>query len=170
MAASRRERIMVEVCRRLRTMEKGAPASDPYDTTLGVVTRGAPLEGLHKTVQCAAAVIDADEVKTPKINQMDSAIRVVIEFFVWVESGDTPSTASNRVMADIQRRLREDLKLTEPDDGRPLEDRELSNNVTEINNQLFIDGISDTQVTGAVTWNITYKHDINDPRVLVSSL
>ena len=167
---SRRERIMAEVKRRMKTMQQGQPSSDPYQTTFEVVTRGSPLEGLHKTVKTGLAILDTTEFKSPKINQMDVNLRVVMEFFAWVDNNEEPSTVGNRVMADIQRRMREDVNLTEPDDGRPLLERKTSEHVEEVGNDMFIDGVQDTQITGAVTWNIRYKHGINDPRELVSSL
>lgn len=167
---TRRERIMAEICRRMDTMQIGQPEADPYQVTFGVVTRGSPLEGLHKTVRCGLAILDTDEFKSPKINQMDVNLRVVMEFFSWVESGEEPSVTGNRIMGDIQRRMREDFNLTEPDDGRPVLDRQVAEHVEETGNQLFIDGVQDTQISGAVTWNIRYKHGINDPRELVSSL
>ncbi len=161
---------MAEICRRLDTMQAGQPTSDPYLTTFEVVTRGSPLEGLHKTVKVGLAILDADEFKTPKINQMDVSLRVITEWFSWVDAGEQPSVVGNRVMGDIQRRMREDFNLTEPDDGRPLKDRQISEHVEETGNQMFIDGVQDSQITGAITWNIRYKHGINDPRELVSSL
>ena len=167
---TRRERIVAEIDRRMKTMESGQPTSDPYQTTFEVVTRGSSLEGLHKTVKYGLAILDTDEFKSPKINQMDVNLRVVMEFFAWVEQDEEPSVAGNRVMGDIQRRMREDINLTEPDDGRSVNDRQIAEHVEETGNQLFIDGVQDTQISGAVTWNIRYKHGINDPRELVSSL
>ncbi len=167
---TRRERIMEEVARRLGEMTQGDPVSDPYLTTLEFVSRGASLEGLHSTYRTAAAILDADENKTPKINQMDCQLRVTVEFFAYVDTNQTPSSAGNKILGDIQRKMREDIHLTEPDDGRPVGDRQLSEHIVEVGNQLFIDGVSDTQITGAITYNITYKHGINDPRVLVSAL
>jgi hypothetical protein len=167
---SRRERIMVEIERRMKTMQQGQPTSDPYRTTFEVITRGSPLEGLHKTVKIGLAILDTTEFKSPSINCMSVNLRVVMEFFVWVDTNEQPSSVGNRVMADIQRRMREDFNLTEPEDGRPLLERKIAEHVEEVGNDMFIDGVQDTQITGAVTWNIRYKHGINDPRELVSSL
>lgn len=167
---SRRERIMREVCRRLSEIQEGQPTDDPFRVTFGVVTRGSSLEGIHKTEKYACSVLDTEETKIPKINQMDVLLRVVVEFSAWVDDGVQPSQVGNLVLLDLQRKMREDLKLTEPDDGRPRVERELSNNVVETGNQLFIEGFADRRITGALFLNVSYKHGIQDPRELVSSL
>ncbi len=167
---TRRERIVAEIFRRLSSMQAGQPTSDPFQTTFEVVTRGSSLEGIHKTGKSGLAILDAVEFKTPKINQMDVQLQVTLEFLSWVDTGETPSGVGNRILGDIQRRMREDINLTEPDDGRPVKDRQIAYHVEEMSNEMFIDGVQDTIISGAVTWNIRYKHAINDPRELVSSL
>jgi len=167
---SRRERIMREVRRRMDEIEQGQPTSDPFQVTFGVVTRGSSLEGIHETEgKYSLAILDTDEQKNPKIQQIVAILTVVLEFFAWVDDGEEPSSVGNKVMTDIQRKMREDLNLTEPDDGkRSLQDRQLSENVEEIRNQMFIDGYADRKINGAVFYNILYKHGVNDPRLLVS--
>jgi hypothetical protein len=164
---TRRERIMREICRRLDEMQEGQPVEDPFRTTFEFISRGASLEGAHETVRYAAAVLDTEEQKDPKINQYNAMLRVVVEFHCWVDEGDEPSTAMNRVLGDVQRKMREDVHLTEPDDGRPLIERELSYDLEETGNQGFIDGFADRQVQGAVFFNVKYKHAIDDPREYV---
>ena len=161
---TRRERIMQEVVRRMDEMQEGQPVADPYRTTFGVVTRGSSLEGVHRTQKAACTVMSTEERKTPKISQVDAFLRVVVEFMSWIGDSEQPDQTLNRVMGDIQRKMREDVHLTEPDDGRPLVERELSFDVEESGNQGFVDGYSDKQVTGAVFWTIKYKHAPNDPR------
>lgn len=167
---TRRERIMVEVKRRLEQVESGLPAADPFLSTFEAITRGAPLEGIHLTAGRALAIIDTEERKTAKINRMNCALIVVVEFLGWVDDGREPSSVGNEILGDLQRKMREDLHLTEPDDGRALNLRQLSNNVVEQGSQLFIDGLQDTKISGAVTFQINYTHGINDPRELVSAL
>lgn len=168
---SRRERIMVELARRAAEITEGHPVSDPFRVTFGVITRGGSLEGLHETQRYGLAIVDTDESKTPKIQQVTAVLTVAMEFSAWVSDGEQPSTTGNRVMADLQRKFREDLNLTEPDDGVTAElDRQLSENVVEVRNQLFIDGFADRKISGAVFWNITYKHFTDDPRALTGSL
>lgn len=168
---SRRERIMREIERRMRTMSEGQPTDDPYGTTFAVITRGSDLEGIHATARHGLAILDVEERKSAKINQMNVFLRVSLEFRSWVDQEESPSTVGNQVMADVQRRMREDLHLTEPDDGELAElDRQLSENVVEVGNELFIDGFADRQITGAVTFEVLYKHGIDDPRELVSPL
>jgi hypothetical protein len=168
-ATSRRERILEEIKRRMCEMDEGHPGSDPYTVTWDVVTRSG-LEGLHDRKRHALSIVDTDENKTPKIQQMDANLRVVLEFRVFLETEEEASPAVNRVMTDIQRKMREDLHLTEPDDGRALNERELSESVVEIGNQTNIGGFLDRQAGGVVFYNVKYKHAIQDPRELVASL
>lgn len=166
---SRRERIMREIRRRMAEIKVGLPEEDPFRVEFGVITRGSSLEGLHETAgRYAMAILDTDEVKSPKIQQMVNQLTVSLEFFAWVDQGEDPSSIGNKVMADVQRKMREDLNLTEPDDGRPLQDRQLSEHVEEVRNQLFIDGYADRKISGVLFYSVTYKHGINDPRILVS--
>lgn len=165
---TRRERILVEVERRITEITQGAPEADPYQVTFSLVSRGAPLEGLHMAAgQYACSIIDTDESKNRKLQQSNNVLVAVIEFHVWVDDGEQPSTTLNKVLGDVQRKMREDAALTEPDDGRPLIDRQLTTDVEEVRNQLFIDGISDRKVSGAIFYNIAYKHGVNDPRIVV---
>lgn len=168
---SRRERICREVFRRLDAMTVGQPADDPYLTSFDFLTRGSPLEQAHETEAAAATILDVDESKAIKIGQYVVTLRLNIEFIAWVNVSkrEEPSTVGNRVLADVQRLMREDIMLTEPDDGRLLKDRQLAENVVEVGNQLFVDGFLDARITGAVFYVITYKHSEQDPRELVTS-
>lgn len=164
-----RERIMVEVVRRLTTMEAGAPADDPYLVGFGRVTRGASLEELHEMAPSGCSVTDTDERKTPNIQCMHCRLTVVVEFVAWVDPGaEDPDTVGNRYLGAVQRRMREDIYLTEPDDGeRTALQRRLCYNVVELRNQLFVDSVYDQKVTGASFWEIEYRHAISDPRAKV---
>lgn len=159
---------MRQIVRTLDEMQEGQPTSDPYSTTFDVIVRGSSLEGLHRTAKAACSILSTEEQKVPKISQFDAAIRVVIEFFSYVDAGPdgqpNPDGTLNRVLGDIQRRMREDVHLTEPDDGRDLIDRQLSVDVEETGNQGFIDGYADQTISGAVFYRVKYKHAPNDPR------
>jgi hypothetical protein len=166
---SRRERIMREIARRARGLTEGQPPSDPYLTTFGLVTRGSSLEGVHETVgPYALAIVDTDEQANIQIQHYIRRLTVVLEFSAYVDSGEEPSEVANRVLADLQRKFREDLNLTEPDDGvRALLDRKLAVNVEEVRTQLFIDGYDARKVSGALFLLVTYKTGAQDPRVYV---
>lgn len=158
---------MREIVRRLETMTAGQPIEDPYQITFSVVTRG-PLEGAHETARYGAAVLDTEERTSDNIGWYDAIMTVVIEFQAWVDQGEQPGEVLGRVLADIQRRMREDAALTEPDDGVTLlRDRQLTSDVKETANQLFIDGMGDRLVRGASFWNVVYKRAIDDPRQYV---
>ncbi len=168
---SRRERIVREIRRRMDDIQQGQPVDDPYQVTFGVITRGSEIDlGLSQEWAWGLSIIDTDETKTPKIQQMVCQLTIVLEFAAWVDEGQEPSSVGNQTMLAIQRKMREDIHLTEPNDGRSVSDRELSENVVEIRNQMFIDGYADRRITGAVFYQVQYKHSIQDPRLLVSSI
>lgn len=166
---TRRDRIVEEIRRRMRELKAGLPADDPYSVTWDIVTRTG-LEGMHERKRYSLSLLDTDERKTPKIQQMDCVLTVILAFKVYLDKGEEAGVEANRVMGDVQRKMREDLHLTEPDDGRPRNERELSESVVEAANQLEIGGFADRQVEGAVIYNVTYKHAIQDPRELVAPL
>ncbi len=137
-----------------------------------MVARGAQLEEMHETARYGLAILDTDEVVNPRIQQYVCRLTVVVEFLAWVDqvSGETPSTVANKVLGAIQRRMREDIHLTEPEGSPVLPelDRQLSENVQEVRSGFFIDGYADRKVSGASFWEITYKRGIADPRERVS--
>lgn len=165
---TRRQRIVAEVVRRLKEMNAGQPVSDPYRITFGVVTHG-PLEGIHDEERYACGVMDPEERTLPKINQYDANLRLVVEFSAWVDDGEQPGQVLNRILGDVQRKLREDPHLTEPDDGRPLVDRELAVDVEETGSALFVEGFADQKANGAAFWEVRYKRAIDDPREYVGT-
>ena len=166
-----RERIMREVERRLRTMKAGSPSGDPYQVEFALVTRGGSLEAMHDSENSGCSVIDSDERKVARIQQMACQLVVVVEFVAWVSVDDeSPSEVGNRYLGAVQRRMREDIHFTEPDDGARSElDRQLAHNVVEVRNQLFVDGAYDRKVTGAAFYEVSYKHGISDPRIRVGT-
>lgn len=168
-ALTRRARIVAEFRRRLGSMRAGEPAEDPYPVGIDFLTAGGSLQEMHETVRLGVAIADTDEQVAPKLQQAVRQLTMVVEFVVVVDAGEEPSQVGNRVLGALQRRLREDVNLTEPDDGRPLSDRQVSEHVVELRNQLFIDGYGDRRVSGATFWQVTYKTSINDPRLLVGA-
>lgn len=159
---TRRERILNALVNVMKNMEDGRPTTDPYSVTWDVVTRG-PIEGIHERKRYALSIIDQEESKDPIIGQSVVTLRVVLEFRVYLDVNEEASIVVNRVLGDVQRRIREDIYLTQ-DDGE-----QLSLNLVESGNQVFIDGYADKQVGGAVFVNILYKHAIDDPRLYVGN-
>ena len=167
-----RERIMAELKRRLSEVVAGAPVDDPYTIGFNMVTRGTSLEERHETVETACTILDTDERVIVKIQQVVRILTVLVEFVAFCDPNDDEDAASqkaNEVLGMIQRKMKEDLNLTEPD-GTPstsVFDRQLSENVQEVRSQLFLDGYADRKVTGVSAWEITYKTHVSDPRVRV---
>jgi hypothetical protein len=166
-----RERILQEVHRRLATIVQGAPATDPYPVAFGLVSRGSSLEEVHLTHRYACSVLDSDEQVSRRHQQVVRQLVFAVEFSAAVDGSEDPSTVANRALGVVQRRLREDFHLTEPDDGIRSElDRQLVEGIEELRNQLFIDGYGDRYVSGAAFFQVTYKTDSKDPRTRVGNL
>ena len=166
---TRRERIMAEITRRIGEIQQGSPVADPYNVTFSEITRGSHLEALHGSAETGfgISILDTDEDKVPKFQQKQCSLTVVMEFIGMIDDGEAPSAVGNRIMGDIQRKMAEDVYLTEPDDGiTPLVDRQLAEEIDEVKNQLFIDGYADIKVSGAVFFRVRYKHSVKDPRII----
>lgn len=165
---TRRQRIVNEIERRIGEIVQGSPAADPYLLQFDVITRGSKLEALHRAGDSGfgISIIDTDESKTVKFQQKQCNLTVVFEFLGYIADGEKASDVGNRILGTIQRKMAEDIHLTEPDDGRTLVERQLTEEIDEVRNQLFIDGYADLTVTGAIFFNIKYKHAIVDPREL----
>lgn len=161
---TRRELILQALCDLFTTQKEGQPTGNAYTLTWDVVTRN-PLEGIHDAKRYALAIHDPEEAKTPKIQQYDVVLRVILEFRAFLDREEIGSVVGNRILGDIARRVREDIYLTTADFPGGLVE-----NVVETGNDLEVEGFADRRIRGAVFVNVQYKHAIQDPRELVSGL
>lgn len=152
-----RERAVRRLVQIFEDVKEGLPVGDPYTVQWSLVLRqraGARADKKRYVLQ----VFDTTESKVAQVGWMDCTLRVILEFVALVDSKADPSRVGNRVLGEIQRRVREDIYLN---------DTVL--NVVEVGNELDVDGTTDRQITGAVFVNVRYKHDQNDPRSDVGS-
>ncbi len=155
MALTIRERAVECLVLALESMQDGFPTTDPYSVTWEIVAR-QELGVLGERKKYALAVIEGLERKEPKISQMECFLPVALEFRMILEPDDNPSVEGNRVLGDIQRKVREDIHL-----------QGLTLNLVETENELDIEDAQDRQIGGTVMIEIHYRHAENDPRKLV---
>ena len=133
-------------------MEAGQPVTDPYTITWSLVERfdvGDRARGKNFVMQ----IFDLRETKIPRIGQMEPTLRVFLEWKALCPAECDPSEFANDVLGQIQRRIREDITLTDT-----------VINVIETGNEITIDDFADRHIEGNVSINILYKHAENDPR------
>jgi hypothetical protein len=147
---SRRERIMAYLETIFRQMRSGV---NDYTTTWNIVARRPLSKEEVSAVGNALTIFDVAEVKEQEIGYDRCSLTVELEFFYCLKMGDKPSSELNRMLLDIQRKMREDVTSGG-----------LSINVSEERNELDLLGPADRVVAGVVEFTILYRHVINDPR------
>jgi len=126
---------------------------DGYTVTWDRIRR-APIDSHDATMRSSLAILDTREIKNPDVHDlMRSTMRVIFEAKYRTMQGDEPSTELNRLILDIQRKVREDINLGG-----------LTLNITEAGNEIDIEGHADNIVTATVFVDVLYRHVISDPR------
>lgn len=147
---SRRERIMAAIKVLFVDMCEGV---DGYTTTWDRVRR-SPIDSFDATMRSSIAILDTRELKNTDVHDLTrSTLRVIFEVKYHLRTGDEPSTELNRLILDVQRKIKEDTNLGG-----------LTLNVTETGNDLDIEGHQDNIVTAVVFVDILYRHVTSDPR------
>lgn len=151
-----REAAMVELQKVFTTQRAGEPVLDPYTFTWDMVEREPVNDAVRAGQKAVMAILEGPESKSPIIGQMEVNLRVFLEWTFYLDDGEQGATGFNRVLGEIQRRLREDIYLNQT-----------VLNVVETGNEPDIDSPHDQQIGGTVFINILYKHAENDPRKYV---
>ena len=150
-----REQCLAALEAHLGGITAGAPGDDPYLIGFGLVTR-APLTNDSWKKQYALGVHESQEQKITGVGMMVCKLRIILEFRLTVGQNQSPSTEVNMVMGQIQRRIADRSWLAG-----------LAVDCIELSNETYIDNEQDKRVSGAVFVLLTYRHDINDPRLVV---
>lgn len=151
-----RERALRALRSDFEAMRDGQPASDPYTVTWDLVER-APAKARYRGKRYVLSVMDGRETASRVGgDRAEKRLRVVLEFWLWVERDEEPSKAMNRVLGDVRRRLREDIYL----EGEALR-------IEELGSETAADSQDARQVRGAVFMTVTYRHARSDPRIHV---
>lgn len=148
-----RDQILEALQAKIAGIVYGQPLTDPYTHTWDKVTR-EPVRagGLKSSVE----VIEGPETKIPNIQHMICSLTVLLNFRAVIPLTENPAQAWNRLLGDLQRRVREDIYLGG-----------LSLNVVEQSNEQTLEDETDRQIEGVLVLLIQYRHNINDPRKLV---
>ena len=126
---------------------------DGYTVTWDRVKR-APINSFDATMRTSLAILDTREIKNADVHDLTrSVMRVIFEARYKTQIGDVPSTELNRLILDIQRKIKEDINLGG-----------LTLNVTEAGNDIDIESHADKIVTATVFVDVLYRHVISDPR------
>jgi len=160
-ALSIREQALRQLKANFVSQKKGVPTTDPYDFKWDVVQR-QPLSAESEGKEYALAIIEGTEQKIPQISSQTSTLQVTLEWTHICPKAMDPTEAFNRVLWNIQRRIR-DRSI----DARTLGNPALVTDIREIaNRQESIDDAIDRLIAGTVFVQILYKHDEDDPRVV----
>lgn len=147
-----REEILEALVGIFETMQAGQPVSDPYTVTWSLVGREEP-GNRARGKRYVISVFDTTEQKRAIIGFMDCTLRVVLEWSAQLGAEEGPSKQANRIMGEIQRRVREDITLGD-----------LCHNLVEVANDISVDDYKDRQIEGSVFIDVQYKHAEHDPR------
>lgn len=134
--------------------ESKTEGTDGYTVTWHTVSR-SPIGDLAQDFDNAIAILDSRERKTPEIGYQRCVLPIVIEFAYRPKLGDVPSTELNRLLVDVERTLREDIYADN-----------LALNLEVTGSELDMEGPNDKLVRGALFVDVTYRHEVNDPRKL----
>lgn len=151
-----RETILKALEAHMGTMQADLPVDDPYTVQWSIITR-ENIGQLAKTKRYALGLYDTEETKNPRTYPVtDCILRVAIEFHAFLQqnsAGEKGSETLNRMLGEIERKIREDRTLS----GTCIE--------TEFRgNEFTIDGPFDNQVSGVTYLNVLYRHHTDDPR------
>lgn len=126
---------------------------DDYTVTWDRIRR-SPIDSFDTTMRTSLAILDTREIKSTDVHDLTrSTMRVIFEAKYRPQMGDEPSTELNRLILDIQRKIKEDINLGG-----------LTLNITEAGNDIDIEGHADNIVTATVFVDVLYRHVISDPR------
>jgi hypothetical protein len=148
-----RETILKALETLMASMQADFPVDDPYTVTWSIISR-EDIGQLPKTKRYALAIYDTEEEKNPRTYPVtDCRLRVLLEFHVYLQKGEKASTELNRVLGEIERKVRSDRTL-----GDTCIETEFRGN------EFSVDGPYEQQVSGVSYLSILYRHHTDDPR------
>ena len=152
-----RERALERLVAVLNAQVEGAPEADPvrraYSFDWKHVQR-TPLNDADRREENAIAVLEGVETVVPGAGWNRRTLSVTLDFRYFMRSGDPQATIFNRVLGELQRRIREDRTL-----GGFVED------IRELQNAPDVDDDNDIQIGGQLFISVIYKVSENDPAV-----
>lgn len=99
-----------------------------------------------------AGVYDIGEEKERNFGSTTANLTVVVEFYYKSKIGEGKSSRLNIILAELTKALTADQSL----DGTSLM-------ITDVSNNIDIDGIYDKIINGSITFHVKYRHGNFDP-------
>jgi hypothetical protein len=127
--------------------------TDEYSVTWNSVERKPLPASPSNFPSTAISIMDHRESKKELIGMYQCHLIIHTEFAIRLNVGDNPSVELNRLMLDVQRAMRKDNTAGG-----------LIINVVETNSELDIEGPGDRLVGGIISWEVHYRHALDDPR------
>ena len=113
---------------------------------------------------------DTDARNDLKVQCTQVDLFVTLEFCALLNTGESPSSCLNKMLTNIQRRIRSDPRLAGVNTGIPgaptPSDTPLVIDVAELGNTVNVESYAEKAVEGAVFVRVKYRHAENDPRVV----
>lgn len=106
-----RERCFDFLCEKVRTMREGQPVSDPYDFTPDLFKKEPLDTELTKGKRLAIGMHDDLETKVARVGYYECQARIAIEIHMSVQHYEETWTLLRKAVANIERRVQEDLTI-----------------------------------------------------------
>ena len=147
----KREIILEELVSLFETVP--VDGSDPYDFRWSVVSRIALSDTDIKGKNYALVLREGNEVKEEDIGIVRCSLSMDLEFYAARERGAITSSVANKVLVNLERRLRENRQLGG-----------LTQDIVVSGNSLDIDDPNLEFCHGVVNVIVQYRHSNRDPR------
>jgi hypothetical protein len=148
-----RELAVEALISQLNEMTIGEPEADPYTVAWGLISR-ADLSTFDKGKKYILGVYDTEEEKSEKLYPtVDCSLRVILEFYYRTAVSEVPSEQLNRILGEVERKLREDRTL-----------KGTIYDIVFVGNELDIDSPYDDYVSAMMVIVLKYRHHVDDPR------
>ena len=150
-----RERILVQIERNFLEVQEGV---DEHVLTWNVVTREAPRD-VEQQMGDLIAITEGTEINSDEVRTVRKSMEIFTEFWLRTQLGDVKSSLANSVMGDVQRTIRQNLPLVEDDTGC-----QLAIDIVEVRSEVELE--LEDLIGGVIVWNVVYRHDQDDPRII----
>lgn len=155
-----RDRILEHLKGRFEAIQQGV---DEHVLTWNTVERRV-LTATEQQVGNALAILSPAETKEEEVGYMRATLTVVTEFWVRSFLGEGLDAQATIILSEVYRTMREDIYCTVVP-GDP--NTQLTLNITEVRNEIDVEGVADGTIGGIIEWSILYRHHKQDSRKLV---
>jgi hypothetical protein len=141
------------ICLKFMRDQLSAIAAPDFSLSMSTALLGPIADGASRR-RFSVGVVPGKEMVEDRFPLTECILPVVVEFQITWNAGDpVPQELAENALADIQRKLKEDIYCA----GNAIDLRETGN---EINLNLY----SDKSIDGWVKYDLLYRHNTGDPR------